>query len=860
MFRKTKQDVSQPFILHKENTTFQYPGSKERQIYAVNGKIASFSELLLFVEMAQTKEHAHGVAEYYNVFWDECRSIHSEHDSHGHLEPETKSKELDEDNAIDDIEWLNDIGFTCVLMKYKNDDEIDPDGQDVQSMTATLTRRQSETVRKRIRSLNETLKRKRKDTPSTPRRPDVRDIFPAQLPSSISEEPWKDGETIEASNNNYYISLDSVPQEDLNCQDNVFDAEKIPLRSDAKPNDYSPRKLPEFIRTMFHTPELESKPQASQGLQRPPGPRRSKSEGVYKILETNESKSEASERPKLDKTQSEGSPTRSATGRKVIGRGSPQLLRRANDNFAESNEIGRIYGVSPQRLEMMRHKSAEDLLKITRISTEDIPAKSKDVASDKTKSDRLSIEGDAKLSFAPASTANDSLSSSFSGDAFPPLPNFTLEPETLGITRIADLSEPDLEKVRSLALIELTALFDKYNIAMKRRKQFLKPRIKESGIFGVPLNALPKRNEESEQTCSHAPIFFRDLIAFLETNSLRDEGLLRIPGSQQRIKAIREEIEDTYGNCDGCFCWQNQKNNDMATVLKQFLRELPTPLLTHEYQDTFNAVSELKDRKLQLQALNLLVLLLPPVHRDTLQLLLHFLSKVIAAENVNKMSLNNVAMIMAPNLFLRPNSRANLNEMNKAASTTNIMRMLIKYQKIIWTVPGFMVTQIRYIYEAGSKGRDSKAVRKIIAKRLRSENNPFSGGNQPKTKWFASNDELDSAEIEYEHIVRIKAPMCKKTCMAVQLTDYMTAAEIISRFRSKRKNSFRECRESSQLTLPSQATKCRSDSSIDKDEDDTFSLYEIGGNIGERCLDMNTNIAALLKANPNGELVLKYNP
>ena len=25
-------------------------------------------------------------------------------------------------------------------------------------------------------------------------------------------------------------------------------------------------------------------------------------------------------------------------------------------------------------------------------------------------------------------------------------------------------------------------------------------------------------------------------------------------------------------------------------------------------------------------------------------------------------------------------------------------------------VPGFMVTQIRYIYEAGSKGRDSKAV------------------------------------------------------------------------------------------------------------------------------------------------------
>ena len=89
-------------------------------------------------------------------------------------------------------------------------------------------------------------------------------------------------------------------------------------------------------------------------------------------------------------------------GKKVIRRGSPQLLHRAkicqsNDNFADSNEIGRIYGVSPQRLEMMKHKSAEDLLKITRISTEDIPAKSTDNASDKTKIDRMSIDGDAKL-------------------------------------------------------------------------------------------------------------------------------------------------------------------------------------------------------------------------------------------------------------------------------------------------------------------------------------------------------------------------------------------------------------------------------------------------------------------------------
>jgi hypothetical protein len=55
------------------------------------------------------------------------------------------------------------------------------------------------------------------------------------------------------------------------------------------------------------------------------------------------------------------------------------------------------------------------------------------------------------------------------------------------------------------------------------------------------------------------------------------------------------------------------------------------------------------------------------------------------------MGLNNVAMIIAPNLFLSPMSRSkpksiNDLEMIMAAGTSNVVRMLIKYQKIIWMV------------------------------------------------------------------------------------------------------------------------------------------------------------------------------
>ena len=53
------------------------------------------------------------------------------------------------------------------------------------------------------------------------------------------------------------------------------------------------------------------------------------------------------------------------------------------------------------------------------------------------------------------------------------------------------------------------------------------------------------------------------------------------------------------------------------------------------------------------------------------------------------MGLNNVAMIMAPNLFFNNTSaKIELEEARKAASVTDIMRILIKYQPMLWTLSG----------------------------------------------------------------------------------------------------------------------------------------------------------------------------
>ena len=87
-------------------------------------------------------------------------------------------------------------------------------------------------------------------------------------------------------------------------------------------------------------------------------------------------------------------------------------------------------------------------------------------------------------------------------------------------------------------------------------------------------------------------------------------------------------------------------------------------------------------------------------------MLLQFLKRVVDCKE-NKMTMNNVAMIMAPNLFLVQSSRQRSKampamkelELSMAAGTSNIVKMLIKYQDILWSVPSFMISQVRHQYE-----------------------------------------------------------------------------------------------------------------------------------------------------------------
>uniref|UniRef100_A0A672M7Z9 Rho GTPase activating protein 28 n=1 Tax=Sinocyclocheilus grahami TaxID=75366 RepID=A0A672M7Z9_SINGR len=196
------------------------------------------------------------------------------------------------------------------------------------------------------------------------------------------------------------------------------------------------------------------------------------------------------------------------------------------------------------------------------------------------------------------------------------LPSFQIVRPRQGVTRVSDLSSEDIKKIGYISLIELTTFYDFMGIEMKRNR-VVRSKARDSGIFGVPLTTLLE-NDQKKYPGSRVPLVFKKLLSKLEQTGLQTEGILRVPGSASRVKHLRQELELKF--YEDRFDWDRVRQNDAAGLLKMFIRELPYPLLTQQHLPAFTAAQSISSPKHQIQALHLLIMLLPEANRDTLKL------------------------------------------------------------------------------------------------------------------------------------------------------------------------------------------------------------------------------------------------
>ncbi|XP_032149230.1 rho GTPase-activating protein 28 isoform X2 [Sapajus apella] len=408
------------------------------------------------------------------------------------------------------------------------------------------------------------------------------------------------------------------------------------------------------------------------------------------------------------------------------------------------------------------------------------------------------------------------------------LTKFIVQKTRFGLTEAGDLSAEDMKKIRHLSLIELTAFLDAFGIQLKRNKTE-KVKGRDSGIFGVPLAVLLDSDRKKDPGVK-VPLVLQKFFEKVEESGLESEGIFRLSGCTAKVKQYREELDAKF-NADK-FKWDKMCHREAAVMLKAFFRELPTSLFPVEYIPAFISLMERGSHvKVQFQALHLMVMALPDANRDTAQALMTFFNKVIANESKNRMSMWNISTVMAPNLFFSRSKHSDYEELLLANTAAHIIRLMLKYQKILWKVPSFLITQVRRMNEATMLlKKQLPSVRKLLRRKTLERET-----TSPKTsKVLQKSPSARRMSDVPEGVIRVHAPLLSKVSMAIQLNNQTKAKDILAKFQYENSHGSSEC-----IKIQNQR------------------LYEIGGNIGEHCLDPEAYILDVYHINPQAEWVIK---
>ncbi|XP_055791369.1 uncharacterized protein LOC129863418 isoform X4 [Salvelinus fontinalis] len=152
------------------------------------------------------------------------------------------------------------------------------------------------------------------------------------------------------------------------------------------------------------------------------------------------------------------------------------------------------------------------------------------------------------------------------------------------------------------------------------------------------------------------PKFLVDACEFLSQH-LHTEGLFRKTGSLSRIRALKAGLEQG----EPVFSLPHSatlQSCDVASLVKQFLRELPSPLIPMDLQVPLCCAQGLEEEGGQEQGKDgvtlLLTALFPLSHSRALRYFCTFLRQTAQRCEENRMEVGNLALVIAPNLLHCP--------------------------------------------------------------------------------------------------------------------------------------------------------------------------------------------------------------
>ncbi|KAI1082944.1 RhoGAP-domain-containing protein [Whalleya microplaca] len=167
--------------------------------------------------------------------------------------------------------------------------------------------------------------------------------------------------------------------------------------------------------------------------------------------------------------------------------------------------------------------------------------------------------------------------------------------------------------------------------------------------FGAPLADAVNFNGPFDVNVPLPAVVYRCIQYLDSKNAIREEGIFRLSGSNIVIKQLRERF-NSEGDVNLLVDETYYDIHAVASLLKLYLRELPTTILTGDLHMQFVSVTEMSNHREKIGALAELVQRLPLANETLLKYLIAFLIKIINHADMNKMTVRNVGIVFSPTL------------------------------------------------------------------------------------------------------------------------------------------------------------------------------------------------------------------
>ncbi|XP_054418171.1 unconventional myosin-IXa isoform X7 [Pteronotus mesoamericanus] len=355
--------------------------------------------------------------------------------------------------------------------------------------------------------------------------------------------------------------------------------------------------------------------------------------------------------------------------------------------------------------------------------------------------------------------------------------------------------------------------------------------------FGVELSRLTSEDRT-------VPLVVEKLINYIEMHGLYTEGIYRKSGSTNKIKELRQGLDTDAESVN----LDDYNIHVIASVFKQWLRDLPNPLMTFELYEEFLRAMGLQERKETIRGVYSVIDQLSRTHLNTLERLIFHLVRIALQENTNRMSANALAIVFAPCILRCPDTIDPLQSVQDISKTTTCVELIVVEQMNKYKARLKDISSLEFA-ENKAKTRLSLIRRSMGKGRLCRGNYP--SPSSPVAVGLPSVSDVPEEALTSE--AAMEMDMTEQQRAAMQQEERVLAEQIESLQKEKEELTFEmlvlEPRASDDETLESEASIGTADSSENLNIESEGAVSEKS----ERSLTL-SSLKAAGKPEPSGKL------